>query len=163
MKQVFSNLHIGSQEDYENIVKHQEGWYVIHACKEPYHRDALGYKGRAASMNHPEYLMAFRDNTLILNLVDAPDPAYISKSIIDEAIKAIHDNINSMKVFVHCNQGFSRSAVIGLLYLHKVGLISTDNFSEAEQQFIVLYPWYNPGEGMRQFALSNWNNYKSTR
>jgi hypothetical protein len=56
MKKIFPNLHIGSQDDYENIVKHQDGWFVIHACKEAYHHQALGYTGRSAPKEHSEYL-----------------------------------------------------------------------------------------------------------
>ena len=120
MIEIMHNLFIGSQSDYENIVKYESGWYVIHACKEPYHRQALGYSGRAVSKDHPEYLMAERENRLILNLVDVADPAYIAKIIIDKAIGCIAGHINEMKVLVHCNQGASRSATIGLLYLHSV-------------------------------------------
>jgi len=158
MKEIYPNLHIGTQDDYENIVKHQKGWFVIHACKEPYHRQALGYTGRSAPKEHPEYLIAYRDNHLILNLIDAPDPAYIPKEIIDEAIKAIDNYIESLNVFVHCNQGMSRSAIIGLLYLHHVKDIA-ENFNEAENEYRELYPWYNPANGMRMFAMQNWNNY----
>ena len=163
MKQIYPNLHIGSQEDYELIVKQQinnneDEWFVIHACKEPYHRQALGYTGRAASKDHPEYLIANRGNHLILNLVDVPNPANIPKEIIDEAIKAIHSNIHDRKVFVHCNQGMSRSATIGLLYLKAVHAIDED-FEKAEQKYLELYPWYNPGLGMRGYAITNWNNY----
>lgn len=158
MKEIYPNLHIGSQEDYENIVKHQNDWFIIHACKDPYHRQALGYAGRSAPKDHPEYLIAYRGNHLILNLVDAPNPAYIPKEIIDEAIKAIVTNINSLKVFVHCNQGMSRSATIGLLYLRSIKAIS-DDFTDAEKKYMELYPWYNPGSGMRGFAMANWNNY----
>lgn len=70
MKEITKNLFIGSQEDYEQDVKFQPDWFVIHACKEPYHRQALGYTGRAAANTHPEYLIAERENRLILNLVD---------------------------------------------------------------------------------------------
>ncbi|MHC1690721.1 MAG: phosphatase [Bacteroidales bacterium] len=158
MKEIYPNLHIGSQDDYENIVKYQDGWFVIHACKEPYHRQTLGYSGRSAPKEHPEYLIAYRGNHLILNLVDAPDPAYISKQIIDEAIKAICINIVNLKVFVHCNQGQSRSAVIGLLYLHHIRAIA-ENFIDAETEYLVLYPWYSPASGMKLFAMQNWSNY----
>lgn len=159
MKEIYHNLYIGSQDDYENFVKYQDGWIVIHACKEPYHRQALGYSGRSVSKDHPEYLIAQRDNHLILNLVDAPDPAYIPKQIIDEAISTIHNQLkNGVKILVHCNQGMSRSAVIGLLYLKAVHAIN-DNFIEAEKEYLQLYPWYNPGNGMRMFAAQNWNNY----
>lgn len=160
MKEIYPNLHIGSQEDYENIVKYQKDWFVIHACKEPYHRIELGYKTHAAPKDHPEYLMAYRENRLILNLVDAPNSAYIPKQVIDEAINAIHENIsNGIKVFVHCNQGMSRSATIGLLYLKAIHAIN-DNFLEAEKEYLQLYPWYSPGKGMRGFAMDNWGIIK---
>ncbi|MBS1492232.1 MAG: hypothetical protein JST55_01900 [Bacteroidetes bacterium] len=58
MIEVIENLFIGSQIDYENKVKFQLNWYVIQACKEAYHREALGYSGRAVSNTHPEYLIA---------------------------------------------------------------------------------------------------------
>ncbi len=158
MKQIYKELYIGSQEDYENIVKYEEGWYVIHACKEPYHRKALGYTGRAAPKDHPEYLIAHRDNRLILNLVDAPKPEFIPEEIITEALKAIHANIDNRKVLVHCNQGMSRSATIGLLYMHAVHALDED-FLKAEEEYKEYYPWYEPGNGMRMFAMNNWNNY----
>ena len=158
MKEIYPNLHIGSQDDYEQIVKFQDDWFVIHACKEPYHRQALGYSAQAAPKNHPEYLIAYRGNCLALNLVDVPNPAYIPKEIINEAIKAIHVNIQEKKVFVHCNQGMSRSATIGLLYLKAVHAINED-FAKAEKEYLQLCPWYNPGNGMKVFAAQNWNQY----
>lgn len=159
MKQIYKNLYVGSQEDYEGLVKHEEeDWYVIHACKEPYHRNALGYTGRAAPKDHPEYLIARRDNRLILNLVDAPKPEFIPEEIITEALKAIHANIDDRKVLVHCNQGMSRSATIGLLYMHAVHAIDED-FHKAEAEYKKNYPWYVPGNGMRMFAKNNWQNY----
>ena len=77
----------------------------------------------------------------------------IEKSVINDAI-----NIVNHKVFVHCNQGQSRSAVIGLLFLHHIKTIA-DNFIDAEKDYLVLYPWYNPANGMKLFALQNWSNY----
>jgi hypothetical protein len=79
MKEIHPHLFVGSEQDYESVVSKQAGWRVVHACKEPYHRRALGYSGRAAPKTHPEYLIARRGDRLILNLVDAPDPAYIPK------------------------------------------------------------------------------------
>ncbi len=161
MKEIVKNLFIGSQDDYELQVKSQNNWFVIHACKEPYHRQALGYTGRAASKDHPEYLIAKRKNRLILNLVDVDNPAYISELIIDEAIKNIVENVGKRNVLLHCNQGCSRSATIGLLYLHYVGVIITDDYEEAEQEYLQIYPFYNPANGMRMYAKNNWNKYKS--
>lgn len=158
MKRIHENLHIGTQEDYENNVKSQDGWFVIHACKEPYHRQELSYTGRSAPKDSPEYLIAKRNNRLILNLVDAPNSSYIPKEIIDTAIDTIVNNVDEKDVLVHCNQGMSRSAIIGLLYLHHINAISND-FETAEEEFRTLYPMYNPGKGMRQFAIDNWDKY----
>ncbi|MDO9036420.1 MAG: phosphatase, partial [Methanoregula sp.] len=111
MIEIYPNLFIGNENDYETKVRQESGWCVVHACKEPYHREALGYSGRAAPKNHPEYLIARRGNRLILNLVDAPDPAYIPKEIIDAALAFISANLNAgSHVLVHCNEGCSRSA-----------------------------------------------------
>jgi hypothetical protein len=162
MIEIKSNLFIGNERDYELTVKHQAGWKVIHACKEPYHRRALGYSGRAVANNHPEYLIARRDNNnrLILNLVDVPDPKYISKEIIDAAIEFIHSSLKcNYQVLVHCNQGYSRSAGIGLLYLACIGDISIEKFIDAEREFMTIYPPYNPAMGMKGFIQEYWNIY----
>ena len=74
MVEIFPNLFIGTEQDYEYNVKGNPDWVTVHACKYPYHQRELGYTGRAAPKNHPEYLIARRDRRLILNLVDAPDP-----------------------------------------------------------------------------------------
>lgn len=156
MKEIYPNLFIGSEDDYKFLSYNLDGWYIIHACKEPYHRNALGYTGRAAPKDHPEYLMAERGDHLILNLVDAPDPLFIPKEIIDKALDAINDRVPDRKVLVHCNQGMSRSAVIGMLYLRSKGLLP-DDFMEAERKFLEIYPFYTPNNGMRMYALNNWH------
>jgi len=161
MREITKNLFVGDQQDYEQIVRFQSGWFVIHACKEPYHRQALGYAGRAASKDHPEYLMAFRENRLILNLVDVDNVNYVSPDIIDTALKTINDNLSTKKVLVHCNQGQSRSATIGLLFLAQKGILTSTTFEEAEQDYLLLYPNYLPAKGMRDFAFINWNKFKN--
>lgn len=155
MKEIYKNLFIGSEDDYKFLSYDLKGWYIIHACKEPYHRNALGYVGRSAPKDHPEYLIAERGCHLILNLVDAPDPSYIPKEIIDKALNTINNKIHDQKVLVHCNQGVSRSAVIGMLYLHSRGLLS-DDFEDAEKKYLEIYPFYAPNNGMRMYARNIW-------
>jgi hypothetical protein len=161
MVEVYPNLFIGEVNDYESIVKGQTGWLVVHACKEPYHRRELGYTGRGAPKNHPEYLIARRGDRLILNLVDAPDPAYIPKEIIDAALDFTHKGLQEGKrVLVHCNLGESRSPGIGLLYLAAhTDQFSGKDFAEAESTFRSIYPMYNPGHGMRGFMAAQWSHY----
>ena len=160
MIEIFPNLFIGTEQNYESNVKGKPDWITVHACKEPYHRRELGYTGRAAPKDHPEYLIARRDKRLILNLVDAPNSDFIPKEIIDAAIEYIHEGLsNSQKVLVHCNLGESRSPSIGLLYL----AIYTDRvpkeFTMAEQAYRGIYPLYRPGLGMRGFITKHWDSY----
>jgi predicted protein tyrosine phosphatase len=160
MIEIFPNLFISTEYDYENRVKGEPGWMIVHACKEPYHRRALGYTSRAAPKDDPEYLIARRDNQLILNLVDAPDPKYIPKEIIDAALEFIDQGIKSShKVLVHCNLGESRSPSIGLLYLAIYTDKLSKDFALAEQEFRKIYPSYNPKTGIRGFLTENWKFY----
>ena len=165
MIEVYSGLYIGDERDYELQVKHQDGWRIVHACKEPYHRKELGYRGRGAPKDHPEYLIAPRGHRLILNLIDPDDPAYIPKEIIDAALDFIGEGLGSgHKVLVHCNLGESRSPAIGLLYLAAfTGAIPSSSLEEAEAAFLEIYPGYRPGAGIRGFLKQNWSVYCAKR
>jgi hypothetical protein len=161
MIEVAERLYVGSEFDYEGTVKRQEGWSVVHACKEPYHRLALGYSGRGAPKDHPEYLIARRGNRLILNLVDADNPTFFSTEIFDAALHFIDDALGAgSKVLVHCNEGFSRGPSIGLLYIAaRLKTIPSESHEAAEAAFIQLYPSYSPKAGVRGFLQLNWKRY----
>lgn len=159
MIEISKNLFIGNQDDYEFNVKGNDGWSVVHACKEPYHRNLLGYAGRGAPKNHPEYLLAKRDDRLFLNIVDVDSPDYIAKEIIDTALQFIKNELNNdRKCLVHCNQGESRSPSIGFLYLASNNTLSKD-FVTAENEFRKIYPSYNPKNGIRGFIRNHWDEY----
>ena len=117
---------------------------------------------QARQRGHPEYLIARRPGRLILNLVDVKDINYIAPEIIDAALEAIHQNIGSLKVLVHCNQGMSRSPVIALLYLAKfTSAFQGQCHEEAVQKFRGFYPSYNPALGMAEYARRNWLKYSA--
>jgi hypothetical protein len=161
MIEVQSNLFVGSQDD-EAAVRGQSGWFVVHACKEPYHRQALGYSGRGAPKDHPEYLLARRPGCLILNLVDVSDVNFIAPEIIDAALMDIHQNITSSKILVHCNQGMSRSPAIAFLYLVKHSdIFSGQDHITSVQRFQTIYPHYAPAQGMADYVRANWLKYSS--
>ena len=160
MIEIDTDLFVGDQGDYEYQVKGKEGWAVVHACKEPYHRQLLGYTTRGAPKDHPEYYFAERDNRLYLNLVDAPNPAYIPQEIIDKAIAFIHEKLGEgRKVLVHCNQGESRSPGIGLMYLLKhTDVLPKTSLDEALAAFRNLYPAFHPSGGISGFIEEHWND-----
>jgi hypothetical protein len=160
MIEVHPGLFVGSDDDYRHAVHGQLGWCVVHACKEPYHRQALGYTGRAAPKTHPEYLVARRGNRLILNFVDAPDPNYIPREMVDEALEFIHERLaEGSRVLVHCNQGESRAPTLALLYLAKFTTELPGDVRGAMDEFRRRYPPYNPAGGVRGFTIANWAEY----
>lgn len=77
MIEIFKNLYIGNQDDYEHTAKHESGWAIVHACKEPYHRQLLGYRTQGAPKDSLEYYFAHRGNRFFLNLADTDDAMYI--------------------------------------------------------------------------------------
>jgi len=76
-------------------------------------------------------------------------------------VKAVESYLNLGKnVLVHCNQGMSRSAGIGLLYLVAQGFFRDDSFETAENKYKTsIYPMYNPSQGMRGYIRRNWDKY----
>lgn len=160
MKEVFENLYVGNQSDYE-VGQFDDTWSFVLAAKEPWHRAAVGYTGRACDKFDPEYLMAARDNKLILNLVDTPKPEFFDKRIIDAALEFIEGESSEGKnVLICCNKGESRSTSIALLYLIKQGIITGETLEDCEAEFLKIYPEYNPGAGIRGFVKENFNNYR---
>ena len=161
MIEIHPNLFVGHQGDFEHQVKGQDGWAVVHACKEPYHRQLLGYTSRGAPKNHPEYLFAERGDRLYLNLVDADDPAYIPKEIIDKAIAFIHEKLaEGLKILVHCNQGESRGPGVAFLYLLRhTDTLPKTSLDEALAAFQRIYPVFHPSGGVSGFIGANWGEY----
>lgn len=161
MIEVYPNLFIGTRNDYETLVLGRPGWAIVHACKEPYHRKAVGYRLWNAPRKHPEYLIARRENQLMLCLLDLPVSWFIKKEMIDQTLDFMDEmRANGLKVMVHCVQGQSRSPLIMLLYLaSRLRVLPTESFEAAEENFRRLYPPYKPTRGMREYVRQHWQVY----
>jgi hypothetical protein len=158
MIKIDKNLYVGNLIDYDNV-QNDPNFYFIQACKEPCHRNAVGYTGRSVEKTHPEYLFANRPNRLILNMVDTPTGKYFDKILFDKSIEFINKHVKlNQDVLIHCNQGMSRSPSIGLLYLAMTKKINSTTFSSAKEEFIRIYPEYNPS-GVQEFLIDNWNYF----
>ena len=160
MIEVYPNIYIGSRHDYETIVSSQPGWAIVHACKQ-YHRSAIGYKLWNVPRHHPEYLLARRDNRIMLCLLDLPVSRFIQKEMIDQTLDFIDDAYNrGLKVLIHCMHGRSRSPSITMLYLAtRLHVLSMESFEVTEKQFRGLYPKYHPNRGIREHLRRNWQQY----
>ncbi len=161
MLEVYPNIFVGSMIDYETIVSSQTGWAIVHACKEPYHRRAVGYRLWSVPRSHPEYLIARRENRLMLCLLDLPVSLFIKKEMIEQALDFIDEMCASgLKVLIHCVAGRSRSPSITLLYLAtRLNVLPTDSFEAAEEAFRRLYPLYKPTRGIREHVRRFWKEY----
>ena len=164
MIEIHPNLYVGHQGDYEYRVQGQDGWAVVHACKEPHHRRLLGYTSKGAPKDHPEYFFAERGDRLYLNLVDAKDPTYIPKEVIDKGIEFIHGKLSQgKKVLVHCNQGESRGPGIGFLYLLRhTDTLPKTSLDDALAKFRQIYPAFSPSRGISGFIAAHWEEYATT-
>jgi hypothetical protein len=152
MIEVSHNLYIGTDADCAS----RSVAYVIHACK-TCHQRALGYHGSLPS-SHPNYLIFETGDDLYLNLVDM-DQSLLPKfthPIMAAALRFIDTLIDSGPVLVHCNQGFSRSPAVGLVYLARKGEITASSYREARADFMKLFPAYAPGIGISLHLERNW-------
>lgn len=162
MIEVHSGLFVGDEGDYLQHVAHQTSWAVVHACKEPYHRQLLGYTSKGAPSGDPEYYVARRGDRFFMNIVDAPQGRFFDKErLIDPALEFL-DEIRGrgLPTLIHCNLGESRSPSLALLYMAaRLHALPADSVAAAEAAFRPLYPMYNPKPGIREYLLQYWDQY----
>lgn len=162
MIEIHSTLYVGSDADVDEFKDMHPDGFIIHAAKDPWHRQACGYTGRAAPQNSNYYAKS-GEGYLALNLVDSPDKKYIAKKCFDYAHADLEYNYGEgIPTLLHCNQGKSRSA--GILFYHMM-LVDIDvfapfavTFEEAVDYFEAeIYPDTEFGNGVRGFLEDEYN------
>jgi hypothetical protein len=158
MIEVYPGLFVGPQAEYESRIRQESGWVVVQACKEPFHRAAVGYTTPQPPPGHPEYWMALRGARLCLNLSDAPNPADIPSEVMDPAAAFVREQLQAgHRVFLHCQMGMSRSPGIAMLYLGTyTDTLPASSFDAAESRFRSMYPPFSPRPGILGFLRSRW-------
>ncbi len=161
MIEVHPGLFVGDERDYELRVAGRPEWAVVHACKDPYHRQLLGYRSQGAPKDDPEYLFAVRGVRLYLNMVDANLPEFFDPRLILTAMDFVEEHIASgRKVLVHCNLGESRAPSLALLYLaSRARTLPICSLEAAEEEFRRLYPAYRPKSGIHEHLRLHWQEY----
>ncbi len=158
MKQLLNkDLFVGAISDISKI--NYDEWAVVHATQ-TVHYQIFGWNriSNKPDRNHPNYIYYEKDNRLSLNWVDGG--AFLYKWSGPETFNIILDFIDKWislkKVLIHCDQGFSRSPSLCLLFLAKrEHRISNESFFEAKKDFIKIYPDYAPG-GIGDYIRDNW-------
>ena len=156
MIEVYTNLYIGEDKDCDAHLSDPH-FSIVHACQ-TCHQMALNYQGALPS-DHPHYLIYENNNQLYLNLVDTPYEfqCEFANPVFESAIRFIHREINTKKILVHCNFGYSRSPSLGLVYLAIQGVIPNKSLKDAAQEYFNLYPKYTPGRGITLYMNNNWD------
>jgi len=156
MRDVYKNIFVGKEEDCRFG---QGDWVVIHACKYPCHRKAVGYTKRI-SPDHPNYLFLREGQNLYLNIID-PDKPYFMNPLFTETLEFCKEFINTdKKILFHCNQGDSRAPSLALLHLSKnLNVISDSSYESAAAEYKKLDPLYNPGLGIKTYLKQHWHEF----
>lgn len=160
MIEVYKNLWVGSDQDFEKV-QDAPSWAFVQAAREPWHRQALAYTGRNALSNDPECLIACRINRLILNMIDADSHESFRSVMFYEACDFIEAQLfnDERKLLVHSKLGKSRGPSVALIYLtFRVKLLPATSFGEAMAEFMKLYPDYTPGKGIQEFLERVWDS-----
>lgn len=171
MKQVSTNLYVGTVEDFQEILDNSLSdahWSILGACKDPLHRKyaklqgaaCAGYSGRAMPKDEPEYLFAKRNHALYCNLIDANDMKYIPDAIIEECLEFISKELaQDRKVLIVCNKGESRSPSIALMYMIEIGEFDDcKDWDMVLEWFREVYPAYNPKKGFYDYVKQFYEN-----
>lgn len=163
MKEIAPKLWVGADADFKELDQFGTEWAIVHAAKFPYHRDFVGYTTPAAPEG-PYRLLMRKGKRLALNLIDGPDPKYVTKSMIDTAMAFIDEQLAALEgadqLLIHCNQGRSRAPTLGMLYLAPS---LPESFEEAEAKYREIYPDYAPANGIREFARIHWRSYRNRK
>jgi predicted protein tyrosine phosphatase len=84
-----------------------------------------------------------------------------TEPIILATLNFIEKNIQSKKVMIHCNQGLSRAPTLALLFLAKrAKIINNKSYQKAKEDFLKLFPNYQPGTGIQIYLTTYWNKLK---
>lgn len=159
MEEIIRGLWLGSDEDVPEAKK--RGYARLSCCKDGVdsHRSMLGYTKLAAPKGK-EYLFARRGDWAALNLIDVPDPELMPEEVLLKGIEFIHEMmIAGKKIFVHCNQGISRSPTVVMMYLRTIGELDQP-FNRAQKIFDTLYPKHDPGTAIEYHARRMWDELK---
>lgn len=166
MIKIGNRLWVGSDEDF-TLLQYNLGmddtpgqWTIVHAARDPWHRQFVGYTTRGAPKDSPEYLYAQRGNRLAMNIFDTPDVNYVNPQMMAVAVRFIQAALmvdSNMNVLVHCNEGKSRGPTVGMLAIAQD--LQIPDYYAARKVFDELYPKYKPMAGLEDFARLHWSEY----
>jgi hypothetical protein len=159
LTEIIPRLWVGDEEAVP--VAEKRGYSILAACKDgssDCHRVVLGYTSLGAPKDKNYYFVRKDTKHMALNLIDADEPKFIPKEVIDAGLNFIKERYDAGdKTLVHCIAGHSRSTTLMMMFLRAIGEFP-ESFPRAEHKFRTLYPAYSPNTGMRAHARERWNS-----
>lgn len=162
MIEIMKGVYAGSEQDYYNIPD-TSGWAILHCCKDPFHKQFVGYRGNLPS-THPDYAYKIHGNEMALNLVDME---FFSSNYLGfnrNMFVAAFDFLDfyrgkGSKILIHCNQGESRGPTMAMLYAARLGAFDYADFTTTVEKFRQIYPMYNPKKNIYETVMHLWNDF----
>lgn len=151
MKEVYKNIFVGSKRDLDQT--NESDYAFVHATKTMFIKDK-------------DEVVNELKNHLYVNWVDAKDSKYFNYNnngvnVFNKILDFIDKWQADKKVFIHCDEGISRSPSIAMVYLAKrKRVINNKDHVFAEREFTDIYPNYFAYNGISDFLFSNWFNIK---
>jgi hypothetical protein len=157
--EIYDNIFVGNDESYEKY-KDKAGWSFLRPIKygPGGHQDILDYHTLAAPEGKNKYVAVKGKNLMALNILDLDDPYFVPWDAVQTGLDFVEKRRQlGDKVLIACNSGHSRGPTTGLMYLRAVGDMPW-HFNKAEHIYRTIYPLFDPGVGMRQFARMHWSD-----
>jgi predicted protein tyrosine phosphatase len=151
IKELCKNVSVGNLDDLKFVDKSK--YAIIHATKSSW-------------LSNKNDVIFEKGDELFVNWVDAKDQKYFDYkgegvSVFIKILDFIDKWAAIKKVFVHCDEGKSRSPSIIMVYMAKrLKLINNKDHVFAEREFTNLYPEYFANKGISDFLFKNWFKIK---
>ena len=139
-------IFVGNQ--YE-ISKLSDDFNIVHAAKEPFHKELVGYNGKKCPPDKYFYKDEKQASLCIIDFPSSFQWDYFPENMLKLTMEFIDTSLKDCKkVYIHCNQGMSRAPSIAFMYLVSRGLIREGDLEGDLNYFLEIYPSYRPANGI---------------
>lgn len=159
MIQVHDNIFVGQVGELLKLDKKE--WSVL-GVTNSYHYIMHNWVRGGKYSDNPCYVIHEEEGLMSINWVDAEARFFdYQRKGVKNFIRVLDFIEKQQKpVFIFCDQGYSRSPSVALLYLAKrLKMLPDNSFIAARRAFEKIYPDYSPS-GIADFLCEHWEEIK---
>lgn len=139
-------IYVGNQYELSKLT---EDFNIVHAAKDLFHKEFVGYVGKKCPPNYYYYEDEKHASLCIIDFPSNSQWNFFPEEMLKSTMNFIDRSLdNGKKVYIHCNQGMSRAPSIAFMYLVSRGLMKVDTLESNLIYFLELYPLYRPANGI---------------